>query len=132
MERHSHMLIVILALLLAVPSLALVRSGVVQAQAAAGIWAARAAMPTARNSLGVAAASNGKLYAVGGEDGNNLGTVEEYDPATDSWATRAPMPTGRNSLGVAVASNGKLYAVGGYNGSILATVEEYDPATRSR
>ncbi|MBU1662113.1 MAG: hypothetical protein KKD28_11655, partial [Chloroflexi bacterium] len=75
--------------------------------------------------LGVAAASNGKIYAIGGHNGNILSTVEEYDPATDTWTTRASMPTARYLLGVAAASNGKIYAIGG----TLATVEEYDPAT---
>jgi hypothetical protein len=55
------------------------------------IWKAKRPMPTARSGLGLAAASNGKLYAVGGMDdqlpqgnplgnpGNVLPTVEEYD-----------------------------------------------------
>ena len=88
MEQRSHkLLIVVLALLLVAPLLALARSGGVQAQAAAGPWATRAAMPTIRDALGLAAASNGKLYAVGGFGGGNGGyltTVEEYDPATNT------------------------------------------------
>ena len=102
------------------------------AQATANTWTSRAAMPTARDGLGMAAASNGKLYAIGGYNGNPLPTVEEYDPATNTWTTRAPMPTARSDLGVAAAGNGKLYAIGGSNGSSrLATVEEYDPATNT-
>ncbi len=95
-------------------------------------WRTRADMPTARRGLGVAAASNGKLYAVGGRDReeNIMATVEEYDPATDAWRPRAAMPTARAGLGVAAASNGKIYAIGGHDSSIsLGTVEEYDPAT---
>ncbi len=96
-----------------------------------GIWMTRTSMPTPRHSLGVAAASNGKIYAIGGwsEGQINVDTVEEYDPATDTWATHTSMPTPRSGLGVAVASNGKIYAIGGENGGRLATVEEYDPAT---
>jgi len=98
-------------------------------------WAIRMPMPTARMALGLATASNGKLYAIGGRDNDAkpLATVEEYDPAANSWATRAPMPTARYSFGLAAASNGRLYAVGGF-GSLfgaLATVEEYDPAANS-
>ena len=90
----------------------------------------RASMPTARAALGVAAASNGRVYAIGGTDsGGTLATVEEYDPATDTWMTRASMPTARASLGVATASNGRVYAIGGSSGDIFATVEEYDPVT---
>ena len=47
-RRGQRMLILVLALLLAVPPLALVRSGVVQAQAVAGSWTIRASMSTAR------------------------------------------------------------------------------------
>jgi hypothetical protein len=79
-----------------------------------GTWTTKAPMPTARVYLGLAAASNGKLYAVGGENGGLLlATVEEYNPATNTWATKAPMPTARAGLGFAAAGNGKLYAVGG-------------------
>ncbi len=104
---------------------------------AAGIsWATRASMPTARYGLGVVAAKNGRIYAIGGADnvGNLFSTVEEYDPATNTWATRASMPTARNSLGVVAASNGKIYAIGGLDttgGQTISTVEEYDPATNT-
>jgi N-acetylneuraminic acid mutarotase len=94
-------------------------------------WTAKAPMPTARVLLGLAAATNDKLYAVGGLGGANtvasLATVEEYDPATNSWTMKAPMPTPRQHLGLAAASNGRIYAVGG--GSPGTVVEEYDPAT---
>jgi N-acetylneuraminic acid mutarotase len=107
-------------------------------------------MPTARFDLGLAAASNGKVYAIGGMDdkvpqsnpagnpGNILATVEEYDPATDTWASKKPIPTGRILQGLAAANNGKLYAIGGAIavgplGSLesltVGTVEEYDPET---
>jgi N-acetylneuraminic acid mutarotase len=98
-------------------------------------WATKAPMPTARFSLALAAASNGKLYAVGGF-GSNLdivAAVEEYDPTTDRWATKAPMLTPRAGLGLAASGNGKLYAVGGVgvggDAGRLDVVEEYDPAT---
>src|SRR5262249_39908520 len=109
-------------------------------------WAPKAAMPTARFGLGVAAANNGKIYAVGGNTSTtDLTTVEEYDPLTNAWTncgTPAPgngchsMPTARRQLAVAAAGNGKLYAIGGLAGSGsnplgLATVEEYDPATNT-
>ena len=93
-------------------------------------WSTYTPMPTARTRLAVAAASNGKLYALGGtNDTGPLAEVEEYDPVTNRWTTRAPMPTARYGSGAAAASNGKLYVIGGYNNGPLATVEEYDPAT---
>jgi len=75
----------------------------------------------------IAAAVNGKIYAIGGLGGSYLSTNEEYDPSTDSWTTKASMPTARFYL-AAAAVNGKIYAIGG-NGSSgdLSTNEEYTP-----
>src|SRR5205814_8547714 len=55
---------------------------------------------------------------------NNLGTLEVYDPATDTWTTKANMPTGRTDL-AAAAIDGKLYAVGGSGGN-LNELEVYE------
>lgn len=98
-------------------------------------WGVKAPMPTPRSGLGVVAASNGRLYAIGGFGGAACGgsvcsTVEEYDPATNTWATKASLQA-RSTPGVAALPNGKLYAVGGSDsgGSPLATVQEYDLAS---
>ena len=97
-----------------------------------------APMLAPRSRLGVAAAPNGKLYAVGGDGGSTQ--VDEYDPATNTWTSKAPLSTARIALGLAAAPNGKLYAVGGLNAAAgqpgcpdrtCATVEEYDPATNT-
>lgn len=95
-------------------------------------WTTRSPMPTARGLLAVAAAPNGRLYAIGGLSTNNwLATVEEYDPATDKWTTRSPMPTVRSWFAAATALNGRIYVIGGHQDQpwphTLATVEEYDP-----
>ncbi len=99
-------------------------------------WSARAPMPTARAGLAVGVV-DGILYAVGGFDYESvggfwypryLGTVEAYDPATDSWTTKSPMPTARSDLAVGVI-DGILYAFGGEFWDMLATVEAYDPDT---
>jgi N-acetylneuraminic acid mutarotase len=94
-------------------------------------WATRSSMPTARQRLGAAVSSDGRIYAIGGYNGSwpMLTTVEEYDPTTDTWTTRASMPTSRENMGVVAASNGKIYAIGGYDGDALDAVEEYDPTT---
>src|SRR5205823_4147009 len=50
------------------------------------------------------------------------GTVEVYNPASNSWSTVAGLPTARTQpAGVSV--NGHVYAVGGSNGNGLGTVE---------
>ena len=114
--------------------------GTVEAyEPATNTWTAKAPMPTARPDFGVGVV-NGVLLAIGGSGTVDfrtvpLGTVEAYDPATNTWTTRAPMPIARRGLGVGVV-NGALYAFGGYvempggfDDQRGATVEVYDPAT---
>jgi N-acetylneuraminic acid mutarotase len=112
-------------------------------------WKALAPMPSKRGSP-VAVAAGDKIYVIGGVSllpGStdiamsfntpqaSVGTVEEYDPATNTWRERSPMPTPRNHAAIG-AVNGKIYVIGGRVGAAfiaLATdvsvVEEYDPAT---
>ncbi len=85
-------------------------------------WMIRLNMPTSRNEFGIALASNGRIYAIGGNGGGFLNTVEEYDPETDTWATRSPSPRA-GVVWAAASTNGKIYAIYGKN------TEEYDPAT---
>ena len=87
-------------------------------------------MPTPRYHFSAVAASNGKIYVIGGEIGEcDAGTVEEYDPATGTWIGRDHMLTGRADFGAAATSNGKIYAIGGWTGcykndAITDAVEE--------
>jgi N-acetylneuraminic acid mutarotase len=117
---------------------------------AADSWKALAPMPAKRGSP-VAAAVGDKIYVIGGATtppGSketavhparphiSVGTVEEYDPATNTWRQRTPMPTPRNHATAGVV-NGKIYVIGGRVGGAFITsgssnvdvVEEYDPAT---
>ncbi len=90
-------------------------------------------MPTPRSDL-AADTVNGVIYALGEYAGGSwLGTVEAYDPVTNSWTTRAPMPWPRRRLAVAQV-NGLIYAIGGrvWGGgreSDVGYVERYDPVT---
>jgi N-acetylneuraminic acid mutarotase len=115
-------------------------------------WKPLKPMPSKRGG-GAAAVVNGKIYVIGGAGvhpgsknapllmGPNgtphrsVGTVEEYDVASDTWRERSSMPTARNHFVVA-AVNGKIYAIGGRLASAFVSlgsdtdvVEEYDPAT---
>lgn len=115
-------------------------------------WKALAPLPTKRGSP-VAVAVGDKIYVIGGANTppgakdsgvhprrphRSVGTVEEYDPATNTWRERSPMPTPRNHA-TAGAVNGKIYVIGGRVGgafissgsSNIDVVEEYDPATDS-
>ncbi|HXN14830.1 MAG TPA: kelch repeat-containing protein [Usitatibacter sp.] len=116
---------------------------------AADSWKALAPMPTKRGSP-VAVTIGDKLYVIGGATtppGSketavhpqrphiSVGTVEEYDPATNTWRSRAAMPTPRNHATAGVV-NGKAYVIGGRVGAAFISagssnvdlVEEYDPA----
>jgi N-acetylneuraminic acid mutarotase len=90
-------------------------------------------MPTRRSWFNTAVV-DGKIYAIGGNDGiKQLTTVvEEYDPVRDTWKRKADMPTPRAAMATSVV-NGKIYAIGGVDGPGAAdscsTVEMYDPAT---
>lgn len=112
-------------------------------------WKELAPMPTPRGAGG-AVEIGGKIFVVGGanmppnatvkaisfaQPHVTIGTLEEYDPATNTWRARTPMPTARNHF-VAGAVNGKLYVAGGRTGAALITrssntdiTEEYDPST---
>jgi N-acetylneuraminic acid mutarotase len=114
-------------------------------------WKALAPMPTKRGAA-EAAEVNGKIYVIGGATTapgakenyinqttrqNVLGTVEEYDPKTNTWRQRASMPTPRNHMGIG-SVNGKIYVIGGRVGaafiglaSDISLVEVYDPAADS-
>jgi fibronectin type 3 domain-containing protein len=91
------------------------------------IWTTKASMATERN-VHQAVEVNGKIYAIGGNDGKAyLNSVEEYNPQTNKWITKASMTDARYDHQVAVVDE-KIYVIGGYNSSgDLNSVEEYDP-----
>src|SRR5215470_17697610 len=116
---------------------------------AADSWKALAPMPTKRGSP-VAVTVGDKILVIGGATTPPnqpdvtavhparphvvLGTVEEYDPATNTWRARTSMPTPRNHA-VGASVNGKVYVIGGRVGAAFIgvaanvdTVEEYEPA----
>lgn len=98
--------------------------------AGAGTWATKAAMPTARFWLSAAAAADGRIYAIGG---NNVvfdvSTAEAYTPGTDSWVAVPNMPTVRSSLAAAAGADSRIYVIGGQDGlsAVGAKVEVYTP-----
>jgi N-acetylneuraminic acid mutarotase len=117
---------------------------------AADTWRALAPLPTKRGSP-VAVAVNDKIYVIGGavpgpgqsavhpaRPHTSVGTVEEYDPKTNTWRSRASMPTPRNHA-VGGAINGKVYVASGRVGaafisggsSNVGVIEAYDPASDS-
>ena len=98
-------------------------------------WSAAPSMPTARMGL-VAAAVDGKLYAIGGSidgHGAETGTVEEFDPVSQTWTTRASMTTPRY-FAAGAQVGGQIFVAGGRQFGVFAPLniaEAYDPATNS-
>src|SRR5229473_5742462 len=91
-------------------------------------WRPLAPLPTKRGSP-VAVSAGEKMYVIGGavtgpgqsavhpaRPHTSVGTVEEYDPATNTWRQRASMPTLRNDM-VGGAINGKVYVASGRVGA---------------
>jgi N-acetylneuraminic acid mutarotase len=95
----------------------------------------KASMLTSRVMFMTAVVS-GKIYAIGGRQvwvtGDDLGTVEEYDPLTNTWAIKSPMQKPRTNAGVCVHDN-KIYIVGGIKGGAAwqfsNDLQIYDPVT---
>jgi len=75
-----------------------------------------APMPTARSNLGVAAGSDGLIYAVGGFTTQPVATVEVYDPVANDWQEETPLPHPASGLGVTANPDGSLIVAGGYDG----------------
>src|SRR5262245_25057757 len=94
----------LVVLVLVATALALAPGGTSPARAGSGSWTPKAPMRTIRSGFGLAAAPDGKLYVVGGDEPPRGGSsekqpasavVEAYDPATGTWEPKAPMPTAR-------------------------------------
>jgi len=86
-----------------------------------GTWTTKASMSIGRTSF-CTAFLDGKIYAIGGQSGVDVGiSVEEYNPITNVWTTKASMNVSRSNHGVAVV-NGKIYDIGGTGE--LKSVEE--------
>jgi len=90
-------------------------------------WTPKTNMPTIRNDFSCNLLNN-KIYAIGGEGvgGEILGTVEIYDPATDTWTIIAdPMIHPRCGHRTSLV-DGKIYAFGGLIGlSATSNVQVY-------
>jgi N-acetylneuraminic acid mutarotase len=74
--------------------------------------------PSPSDSYMDAAALDGKIYCIGGEN-------FRYDPETNTWTEIAPLPT-FNGWGAVVACQNKIYLIGG---SADVPTQVYDPAT---
>ena len=99
-------------------------------------WTSKAQMHDSRWSH-TSSVLNGKIYVIGGDNVynnnyNELTSVEEYNPVTNTWETKTPMHWERAGL-VSGVIEGRIYAIGGgfhqsiHDLIILSAVEEYNP-----
>lgn len=92
-------------------------------------WASAANIPTPRSGLAAATASDGRIYAIGGDvNGTKTAVVEAYSPVTNTWVAVASMPVARSGHGAAVGADGRIYVTGDLTpAGGLATVYAYTP-----
>jgi N-acetylneuraminic acid mutarotase len=102
-------------------------------------WKTSTPLPNGRSHLGVVAL-NGKIYATGGQFGNDVGlTTQKYvhvwDPANPSvWTRRADMPTAISHIASAtIVFGNRIVTMGGETAHGVATdlVYAYDPASNT-
>src|SRR6185369_13425130 len=81
---------------------------------------------TPRYSLAAVTAPDGLIYAIGGNDGVDVNTVQTFDGT--SWTSGVSTDlTAREGLSAVVGSDGAIYALGGLNsGGFVATAERLD------
>ena len=96
------------------------------------VWLPNAAPRPVNGHHHAAEVVDGKLYLIGGLDNASEGTVQIYDPATDSWSLGAAMPRDVGSVSTAVI-DGLIYAAGGIvtAGFTVEDTAVYDPALDS-
>jgi len=96
-----------------------------------GVWRSDVATRPLVGQLHSAEVINSKLYLFGGLGGGAEGSVQIYDPNTNSWSLGATAPYAAGSVSTAVI-NGKVYMAGGIVGSgTVNTAAVYDPVTNS-
>ena len=87
-------------------------------------------MPTAREGM-AAGVLNGIIYVVGGEvSTGDVGTLEAYNPCTNSWTTGLPGSPSVQAYSAGGVMNGQFYVVEGL-GPDVGTVASYNPSTNS-
>ena len=97
-------------------------------------WASAAPFPNPRHHMG-SVVLNGRIYAVGGQQGYYgaavpQATVHAYDPVVDAWTERAPLPLARANIGATIVHEGRIIVMGGEDeppSGNVADVTAYDP-----
>lgn len=101
-------------------------------------WRSVAPLPNPRNHL-ADAQFGGKLYAIGGQRGQNRDLVAQtsvhmWNPATDTWTEVKPLPRPRSHIGSATfVMNGRIIVAGGeiMHTKSVSDVTAYNPLSNS-
>jgi N-acetylneuraminic acid mutarotase len=85
-------------------------------------WRAAAFLQTPRYRFAAALGKDGRVYAIGGWDGNHaLYSVEAYSPRTNTWAYAPSLPLAERAPAAAVDRRGRIIVVGGDNAADTGT-----------
>ncbi|KAA6190702.1 Kelch repeat-containing protein [Pseudomonas lactis] len=108
-------------------------SGVELYNQGAGEWSARASLPVARHTCGVALLPSDVVLVVGGSNASYaLSDAQLYDVSADRWRGAGRLQTPRLSHTTTVLDSGRVLVIGGNNlgpsgGQVQDSVELYDP-----
>ena len=91
-------------------------------------WRDGAGMPSPLDHIGAATDGRYVFVAGGRRNGQHFGTLQRYDPASDTWTILRPMPERRSGLGVAFDA-GRVIAAGGEGARIFPETESFNPAS---
>src|SRR5947207_2901852 len=95
-------------------------------------WSSLPALPTQVYGVAAATDAQGRIYAIGGNNGNFSATVDRYDPSTPDvgWIAVASMNSTRFDAATISADDGTIYVFGGHpaGAGSSPSVEHYDPA----
>jgi N-acetylneuraminic acid mutarotase len=97
-------------------------------------WQRRASLSNGRHHMG-SAVLGGRIFAIGGQHHHDAqlmtqGTVEAYDPSSNTWTTRASIPRPRGHISsTTFVLDGRIVVAGGEIGyqNRIADVNAYDP-----
>ena len=93
-------------------------------------WAALPSLnPPARSDLVGATGADGRLYAIGGYDGQHLQIVEAYRIGSPAWVPVATVATVRDVAVAVTIRDGRILVLGGKTSTTVstATAEAYGP-----
>jgi len=91
-----------------------------------------------RTAAATTTGSDGRIYLIGGlghpleeldpkRQAQLLGSVEVYDPASDTWGSAAPLPTPRQLFAATTGADGRIYVFGGCECRGWVKVQPEDP-----